>query len=159
MTYIIFVGWGYAYDDDYSNGAWGGSGGCGIRDYVITWLRDYDYVWSFAECVIRNPFSLVCIPGIGAVAYWGFGFAFAFGAESNPFIGYRGFFLENVPSSSYSFFFFQFVFAATGPTIVAGALAERTRFVAYFVYSFFITGRYILNLIIIPLRILTEGAP
>nr|XP_054761819.1 putative ammonium transporter 1 [Lytechinus pictus] len=77
---------------------------------------------------------------IGAVAYWSVGYAFAFGEESNPFIGYRNFFFENLGSENYSHFFFHFVFAATAATIVSGAMAERTEFVAYFLYSSVITG-------------------
>ncbi|XP_022793779.1 putative ammonium transporter 1 [Stylophora pistillata] len=77
---------------------------------------------------------------IGAVAYWLFGYAFAFGAESNVFIGHKYFALADLPAEKYSHWFFHFVFAATAATIVSGAMAERTEFKAYLVYSVFLTG-------------------
>lgn len=77
---------------------------------------------------------------IGAVSYWLFGFAFAFGSESNKFIGHKYFALAHLPSDQYSFWFFHFVFAATAATIVSGAMAERTEFKAYLLYSVFLTG-------------------
>ncbi|CAH3160543.1 unnamed protein product [Pocillopora meandrina] len=77
---------------------------------------------------------------IGAVAYWLFGYAFAFGAESNGFIGHKFFALADLPADKYSHWFFHFVFAATAATIVSGAMAERTEFKAYLLYSVFLTG-------------------
>ncbi|XP_071831993.1 putative ammonium transporter 1 [Apostichopus japonicus] len=77
---------------------------------------------------------------LGAVAYWAFGYAFAFGDQSNSFIGFSNFFFINLPDTSLSFFFFHFVFAATAATIVSGAMAERTSFLGYMIYSVCITG-------------------
>nr|KAG5700295.1 hypothetical protein BaRGS_002641 [Batillaria attramentaria] len=86
--------------------------------------------------LIKNLFDSF----VAGVAYWLFGYAFAFG-DGNLFIGYTYFASAGMPGVKYAEFFFQYVFAATAATIVSGALAERVEFVAYFVYSFIITGR------------------
>ena len=81
---------------------------------------------------------------IGAVAYWLFGYAFAFG-KGNFFIGWTSWANNDLEATSFAFWFFHFVFAATAATIVSGALAERCDFAAYLIYSVVITGKYLLK--------------
>ena len=74
---------------------------------------------------------------VGAVSYWAFGFALAYGGTTlGGFLAYGNFFLEG-DSLTY---FFQVVFAATAATIVSGAVAERTKFSAYLLFQPFICG-------------------
>ena len=78
--------------------------------------------------------------GITSVA----GFGIMFGA-GNAFFGTSGFFLKDTGATFASLdwssvplegkYFFQLVFCATAATIVAGAMAERTKFIAYIFYS------------------------
>ncbi|ESR56512.1 hypothetical protein CICLE_v10019808mg [Citrus x clementina] len=78
----------------------------------------------------------------GALSYYLFGFAFAFGSPSNGFIGRHFFGLRDVPSplTDYSFFLYQWAFAIAAAGITSGSIAERTQFVAYLIYSSFLTG-------------------
>ncbi len=74
---------------------------------------------------------------VGAITYWAFGFALAYGGTTlGGFLAYGSFFLEG-DSINY---FFQVVFAATAATIVSGAVAERTKFSAYLLFQPFICG-------------------
>ncbi|XP_027349091.1 ammonium transporter 1 member 2-like [Abrus precatorius] len=78
----------------------------------------------------------------GGIFFYIFGFAFAFGTPSNGFIGKHFFGLEEFPSVSfdYGYFLFQWAFAIAAAGITSGSIAERTQFVAYLIYSLFLTG-------------------
>ena len=86
----------------------------------------------------------------GSLGFWAVGFALMFGAGT-AYYGNTGFFLQtsnpDVDFASISWtvvpleakFFFQLVFAATTATIVSGAMAERTKFTSYMIYSIIVS--------------------
>jgi len=79
---------------------------------------------------------------VGTVAFFLVGFALMFGTKTaGPLFGTDHFALSGVTGDSWTFTFliFQTVFAATAATIVSGAMAERTKFAGYLVYSAAIT--------------------
>ncbi|KAK6927094.1 Ammonium transporter AmtB-like domain [Dillenia turbinata] len=79
---------------------------------------------------------------VGSISYYLFGFAFAFGGSSNPFIGTSYFALASIPDGTYdySFFLYQWAFAIAVAGITSGSVAERTQFTTYLIFSFFLTG-------------------
>ncbi len=78
---------------------------------------------------------------IGTIAFFFLGFGLMFG-KTNGVFGTTDFAIMNVlgdgTSWNYTFLIFQTVFAGTAATIVSGAMAGRTQFKSYLVYSVFI---------------------
>ena len=83
----------------------------------------------------------------GTVLFWFIGFGIMFGTDvlggfmgkPNLFaISFDGNFPSNIPIEA--FLIFQTVFCATSATIVSGAMAERTKFYMYMIYSVLISA-------------------
>ena len=73
---------------------------------------------------------------IGTVVFIVIGFSLLLGEDLAGFIGKPGFDIFTAYESfDFSSFVFNLVFCATAATIVSGAMAERTKFLSYCVYS------------------------
>jgi len=78
---------------------------------------------------------------IGTVMFMAIGFSLLLGEDLIGLIGKPGFDLfTSYGSFDWSNFVFNLVFCATTATIVSGAMAERTKFLSYCVYSAIISG-------------------
>jgi Amt family ammonium transporter len=76
---------------------------------------------------------------IASLSFWAFGFALMWGTSAMGVAGTTNFFLtEAADGQTYVDWVFQMVFAGTAATIVAGAMAERTKTQSYLAYSFLI---------------------
>lgn len=79
---------------------------------------------------------------IGTFVFWLIGFGLMFAGDGS-FIGGIDLFIQGDYSSTiptFAFVIFQTVFCATAATIVSGAMAERTKFSSYCIYSLIISA-------------------
>jgi Amt family ammonium transporter len=81
---------------------------------------------------------------MGSIFFWAIGFGLMFGTTQTGWFGTSCFFLSDFSPGKdpwvLAFWMFQVVFAATAATIVSGAMAERTKFSGYLIYSAAICG-------------------
>lgn len=92
-----------------------------------------------ANIVMKNVMDI----SLGSIVFWILGFGLMFGTSVGGFIGTPDFFVTGDYGGSYpspAFFIFQTMFCATAATIVSGAMAERTNFAVYCVYSVLISA-------------------
>lgn len=134
-------------------------------DAIALLQRHADFVWTILAAVLvllmQAGFSLIevgmtraknavniCMKNImdlsmGSLAFWLVGFGIMFG-PSGGWFGTGSFMLSDYATDQdpwlYAFWIFQTVFAATAATIVSGAVAERTKFSVYIMYSVFLTA-------------------
>lgn len=70
---------------------------------------------------------------VGSLLFWLVGYGLMFGNSPTGWIGTDLFGLAVAPDWDFNLLFFQIMFAATAATIVSGAMAERTNYIAYLI--------------------------
>lgn len=75
---------------------------------------------------------------LGTPIYWLIGFGIMFGSTGALIGGFD--FMTNGGEGGFTTLIFQTVFCATAATIVSGAMAERTKFISYCIYSMVISA-------------------
>ena len=92
-----------------------------------------------ANILMKNFCDFMC----GSVLFWIVGFSLMFGTD-HGFVGWDGLFFRSNGGNEHlpvpAFFIFQTMFCATAATIVSGAMAERTKFSNYLIYSVLISA-------------------
>lgn len=139
-----------------------GSAICAINDTVGSMATGVDtFFLLFAGALVflmQAGFAMLCAGSVrqknvknimlknlldacgGAIGFYTLGYGFAYGS-GGTFIGGSSFAITEMDDGpAYIGWFFQFAFAATAATIVAGTVAERCKMSAYLCYSLFLTA-------------------
>ncbi len=73
---------------------------------------------------------------VGSLVFWFIGYSLMYGASDSGWIGWSGLMFNQGPAD----LFFQTVFCATAATIVSGAVAGRTKYTTYIIFSVVMTA-------------------
>src|SRR5688572_23944826 len=134
-----------------------------IAGMLVFWMNAGFATLEAGLCRRKNAVHILAknfiVFAVSSIAFWAIGFGMMFGASkiggsegAKGFIGWATMFPSllgdasaypalswtNVPESVK--FFFQLVFAGTAATIVSGAVAERTKFNAFMIFSFILVA-------------------
>ncbi|MDR3348299.1 MAG: ammonium transporter [Acidaminococcales bacterium] len=117
-----------------------------IAGMLVFWMQAGFAMVESGLCRSKNTCNILMKNlmdfSIGSILYYLVGFGIMFGASYHGLFGVGGFWdptglklgvFEDLTPATY--IFFQTVFCATAATIVSGAMAERTKFIAYILYS------------------------
>jgi ammonium transporter, Amt family len=120
-----------------------------ITAFLVFWMQAGFALVETGLTRAKNTVN-ICMKNLldfcfASIVFWAFGFAVMFG-EGNKLFGTSGWCLHANLASTFSSlswtpvcldakFIFQLVFAGTAATIVSGAMAERTKFSCYLIYS------------------------
>jgi Amt family ammonium transporter len=134
-----------------------------IAGFLVFFMNAGFCMLETGFCRSKNAVNLLAknliVFGLSTVAFWLVGFALMFG-DGSALFGYSGFLLrgvDNSPATGRAYegvysalawagvplkakFFFQLAFAGTAATIVSGAVAERIKFLAFFIFSLLLVG-------------------
>lgn len=118
------------------------SGMCRAKNTVNILAKNYIVFAVSSVAFLLTGFGLMFGDGNGFIGLSGIWFAG--GADGSPLTGeaYKGVYsaLNWTGTPLWAKFFFQLVFAGTAATIVSGAVAERIKFGAFFLFSFVMVG-------------------
>ena len=134
-----------------------------IAGFLVFFMNAGFCMLETGFCRSKNAVNLLAknliVFGLSTLAFWVVGFGLMFG-DGNPLFGFSGFLLQaadNSPATGDAYrgsfssldwagvplkakFFFQLAFAGTAATIVSGAVAERIKFLAFFISSLLLVG-------------------
>jgi Amt family ammonium transporter len=119
-----------------------------VTAFLVMWMQAGFCLVETGLTRAKNAVN-ICMKNLldfcfGSLTFWIMGFSIMFGGANKFWGGLQGMFLNSAEAfDSLSWttvpldakFFFQLVFAATTATIVSGAMAERTKFTSYMIYS------------------------
>ena len=131
-----------------------------IAGMLVFWMNAGFATLEAGLCRRKNAVHILAknfiVFGVASIAYWAAGFGMMFGKSvvggsdgAGGFVGFAHLFpsllddtIMDYPGIAWAIvpvsvkFFFQLVFAGTAATIVSGAVAERTKFNAFMIFSF-----------------------